>query len=75
MQDKHVTIRTLMDRFGLSKAVYIGDTQKDLNETRLAGIPFVHAAYGFGGADFPDETALSFEELVSAIQRLTLKIS
>src|SRR5574344_850923 len=29
-------------------ALYIGDTLKDKNETEKAGIPFIHAAYGFG---------------------------
>ena len=32
----------------IKEAFYIGDTLKDKIETEKAGIPFVHAAYGFG---------------------------
>ena len=70
-QDKHVTIRALMDKFDLKEAIYIGDTQKDLNETRLAGIAFLHAAYGFGTADRPDGRAHDFAQLFSEIERLS----
>ena len=49
------TIRTLMERYGISSAVYIGDTQGDYEATLEAGLPFVWADYGFGvpqGYDF-----------------------
>lgn len=45
---KGETIRTLMAREGIESAVYIGDTQGDLESARLAGIPFIWASYGFG---------------------------
>jgi phosphoglycolate phosphatase-like HAD superfamily hydrolase len=56
----------LMKKRNLVKALYIGDTLKDKNETEKAGIPFIHAAYGFGEfldcphaiarlSDFPQE--------------------
>lgn len=45
---KGETIRILMERHGISSAVYIGDTQGDLEASRYAGIPFVFCRYGFG---------------------------
>jgi phosphoglycolate phosphatase len=45
---KWANIQYLMKRENLAKALYIGDTAKDKNETEKAGIPFIHAAYGFG---------------------------
>jgi len=38
----------MIKRENLSRVLYIGDTLKDKNETEKAGIPFIHAAYGFG---------------------------
>jgi phosphoglycolate phosphatase len=45
---KWQNIQYLMKRENLAKALYIGDTLKDKIETEKAGIPFIHAAYGFG---------------------------
>ena len=42
------TIRILMERHEIESAVYIGDTQGDLEACEKAGIPFVFCAYGFG---------------------------
>ena len=47
-------IRLLVEREGLSRAVYVGDTRGDEASAREAGIPFIHAAYGFGDAEGPD---------------------
>ncbi len=48
---KGATIGALMEKYGISSAVYIGDTQGDATAAREAGIPFVFAAYGFGSAE------------------------
>ncbi len=48
---KGENIRLVMERHGLDRAVYIGDTQGDLEAADVAGIPFIHAAYGFGRVD------------------------
>ena len=45
---KGQTILTLMRKYGLSSAAYIGDTQGDLDACEEAGIDFIWAAYGFG---------------------------
>ena len=44
-------IRLLMERCGIEKAIYVGDTLLDMEAARDAGIPFIFAEYGFGNAD------------------------
>ncbi len=46
--DKGRTLRTLMARWDIKSAVYIGDTQGDYEAASAAGIPLIWAAYGFG---------------------------
>lgn len=67
---KGENIRLVMDRNGFSRAVYIGDTGKDQEASRLAGIPFIHAAYGFGRAENPEGVIHSLAELPAEIARL-----
>lgn len=45
---KGETVRLVMERNRITSAAYVGDTQGDLEAARMAGIPFVWAAYGFG---------------------------
>lgn len=44
-----------MDRGRIESAIYVGDTQGDWDAAKTAGVPFVHAAYGFGRISCPDE--------------------
>ena len=44
---KGQTIKTLMERYCICSAIYIGDTQGDYEATLEAGIPFLWADYGF----------------------------
>jgi len=48
---KGENIKLIIDRNNLDKAIYVGDTQGDLNAANLALIPFVYASYGFGVID------------------------
>jgi len=64
------TIRILMDRFGLADAVYIGDTQGDLEASRKAGIPFVFCTYGFGTPTEWDAKIDAFTELPEILEQL-----
>lgn len=41
-------IKLVVERNGLKRPVYVGDTQLDCESAGLAGVPFIHAAYGFG---------------------------
>ena len=69
---KHCSISLLMQKHGLSKAAYIGDTEGDEKETRLVGIPFIFASYGFGSAKSPDATLNSFEDILPVAKSLFL---
>lgn len=56
---KGVTMLRLMEKYGISSACYIGDTQGDMEATHYAGLPFVWASYGFG-------TPTTYEAKISA---------
>ncbi|MBR6521513.1 MAG: HAD family hydrolase [Oscillospiraceae bacterium] len=47
---KGENIALLVKRNGFDKAIYVGDTQGDYEGAVYAGLPFIHAAYGFGTA-------------------------
>lgn len=49
--EKGDNIKLVVERNHLDKAVYVGDIQGDLDSADHAGIPFIHAAYGFGQTD------------------------
>lgn len=62
---KGQTIRTLMAKYNIENAVYIGDTQGDYESTVEAGIPFIWCSYGFGTPDDYVAKVDSFEELLN----------
>ena len=64
---KSENIKKVVERNQLEKAVYVGDIQGDYDATMAAGLPFIHAAYGFG--TIAQETAKvdSFAELVKVV--------
>lgn len=45
---KNYNIQLLMEKHQLTAPVYVGDTEGDGYQSRLAGIPFVFVTYGFG---------------------------
>ena len=45
---KGENIKLVVERNALTEAVYVGDIMGDYNSTMEAGLPFIHAAYGFG---------------------------
>ena len=56
---------TGLEQNHLQHAVYVGDTDGDYKATHEAGIPFVHAAYGFGQTENPDYTITFPMDLVT----------
>lgn len=60
--------RLLIQRYGLQRPVYVGDTAGDQKSALDAGIPFVYAAYGFGQVAEYDAKIESF----GALQNLFL---
>ena len=51
-KDKNISL--IVQRNGLKKPVYVGDTQGDFDACKKAGVPFVWAAYGFGHPETND---------------------
>ena len=69
---KAENIRLVAERESLAAPVYLGDTALDAAAAHAAGVPFVHAAYGFG-APIPGETAVgSFSALAELLDRTSL---
>lgn len=48
---KNHNIKLLMEKHGLKNPVYIGDTEGDGEQSRLAGLPYVFVTYGFGSTE------------------------
>lgn len=61
---KGESVKILMQRHDITNAVYIGDTQGDLEASRTAGIPFVRCAYGFGAPEDWDASIDRFPQLL-----------
>lgn len=62
--------RLIIERNGVDKAVYVGDTQGDLNSADFAGIPFIHAGYGFGETDRETPRIKKFAELPEILKKI-----
>ena len=67
---KGETIRVLMERHGAADAIYIGDTQGDLEASELAGIPFLFCAYGFGSPERYDWKIDDIRELPALLKKI-----
>lgn len=61
---KGQNIELLIKRNRLSKPVYVGDTEGDLEAARYASIPFVYAKYGFGKVSEYDFIIEKFDNLL-----------
>ena len=62
------TIRILMERHAVSDAVYIGDTQGDLEASEYARIPFIFCAFGFGTPERWDARLEEFRQLPAVLK-------
>ena len=67
---KGENIRMVVERNGFDRVIYVGDTQKDCDAAGLAGVPFVHAAYGFGAIDRPVPRLEALSDLPALAARL-----
>ena len=67
---KAENIRIVIERNGLDNAVYVGDTQGDLDASDSAGVPFIHAAYGFGSVDRDVPAVNSFSKVYDAAKNI-----
>ncbi len=64
---KAETIRLVAGRNGLKCPVYVGDTQGDADAARAAGVPFFHAAYGFGAVEAAEARLNGIGELTGLL--------
>lgn len=74
-KSKGENIKAIMERNGLcvgvdcnGAAVYVGDTLGDETAANFAGIPFIHAVYGFGTANNPAAVLHNFNELPEVLE-------
>ena len=67
---KGENIRLVIRRNAVDSAVYVGDTQGDLDSADFAAVPFIRAAYGFGSMnrEVPEIGALA--ELPQVVKRI-----
>lgn len=68
-EEKAENIVQIMKKNQVKKAVYVGDTIKDFNESQKAGVPFIWASYGFGTVEGTAKIE-SIRELPEAIEKL-----
>ncbi len=66
---KSENIALMVRRYGLKAPVYVGDTALDCSSAREAGVPFLHAAYGFGKLEGVPAVQ-AFAQLPAALERL-----
>lgn len=64
-------IALVVERNGMKHPLYIGDTQGDYNAASAAGVPFLHAAYGFGSIDREVPFVDQFSAIPAAVRRLS----
>ena len=67
---KGQNIRLLYEKNKLDAGVYVGDIQGDYDATMEAGLPFIHAAYGFGEIAKPVEKIDTLSDLVDVIGKV-----
>lgn len=65
--EKGDNIRNVVNRNHLTDAVYVGDIQGDYEASQVAGVKFIHAAYGFGVIDAKVPEIRCFSELPDVV--------
>ncbi len=67
---KSENIRKIVERNSLGKAVYVGDIQGDYDAATAAGLPFIHASYGFGTIHEETAKVNTFAELIQVAPKV-----
>ena len=71
-QEKDANISAVVERNGLSKAMYVGDVLGDYNSTTKAGLPFIWAKYGFGDvpqAQYRIQSLAQLREVAAQVEK------
>ncbi len=65
LSPKNITMEKIIEKNGLlkSETCYIGDIQGDCDCTHLAGLDFIHAAWGFGEVVDAEKVVNTFADL------------
>ena len=63
-------IRLVVERNQLDIAYYVGDILGDYQASEKAGVPFIHAAYGYGEVPEALYRIDAFEELPALLEKL-----
>ena len=71
-RSKGENISLVVKRNHIEKAVYVGDTSGDQEAAKLAGVPFIYAAYGFGDVSSPDFMINQISDLLSALKEILM---
>lgn len=71
-RSKGENISLVMKRNQIETAVYVGDMDGDLEAAKLAGIPFIYAAYGFGDVSSPVYMIDQISGLPSALKEILM---
>lgn len=67
---KGENIKAVVERNNLKNPVYIGDTQSDLDACKIAKVPFIWAAYGFGKPETYDGKLDDFGQLPDLLENM-----
>lgn len=71
---KAENIRRIMEKHGISEAVYVGDTQGDAEACRQAKVPMIYAAYGLGEAQEYAGKIMTFRQLPEELKRIGFSV-
>lgn len=69
---KSEAIKRVIDRNEINSAIYVGDTIKDFEASKGAGIDFIHARYGFGkkiDTQYGINSIMELPELLNEIEQ------
>lgn len=69
---KGENISAVIRKYGIDRAVYVGDTQGDLDAADAAQIPFIHAGYGFGKPNRSVPVIMNFSELPQKAEEILM---
>lgn len=67
-RNKAENIRLMVEKHGLTDAVYVGDIQGDADASAEAGVPFIHAAYGYGAVPEAKYVINKFSDLLKFVK-------
>jgi phosphoglycolate phosphatase len=64
LKPKHENMKLIINKYGLQRPVYVGDTDSDRVQSEIAGVPFIFVSYGFGETT---KYALKFDSFTNLV--------